>query len=277
MIWRMSMRVGGSGKMPPLRLVMLCAALAIGIPVAVGASPAAADACRVQISEVLVQPYGNGHLKLEIRGTHNFSSATKTGGRESTRFAVVDNDGIFSLAVFSARWRDAGGASVASDPVSGRATRAEVESLKRAMEMGIAYYERGLATVALARPDNLAELLRIMNSKLAIQRQTLWLLNNASDYRQSDDTVAVGSLEWINLQLTRFRFDEGRDVASQYRDLAVADGGAQVFCSDRASSAIIGRLACPPPASGANAGRLDDGICPEGLTFSPLLIPPPPP
>jgi hypothetical protein len=277
MHWRKS---SGSSCGSVLRVGALSAALAIGAAtLSLAGAAAAREACEVRLTEIRLDPYVSGGLTLHrarLVGDHNYSAATNTGGPERTRFEIIDNDGFFILAIFTARW---GMHSEARDDIANRRIpRGELLSLYRAMEMGIAYYERGRVIISERRPDNLTEVLAGIDNKIRAQRRILSELDRAGAYRASDDTVAL-DLFVVTQMTRRFRYGPGREMASQYRDVALGDG-AHGLCDRDARSPLIGRLACPlswgeigePPE--AQVSRLRDRGCPDGLTFSPVLFPP---
>ena len=268
---------GTRGRGASLRLGLLGVAVAIGAAALAGASNAkAVEPCRVEFADIRLEPYTSGDRNLvraHLSGDHNYSAATNTGGSRTTAFNIVENDGFLVLAVFSARWRDEVRAAESNGLALPRIPRGEFESLKRAIEMGIGYYERSRVVLAASDRENLPAILSSIDDKVRLQREILSYLNSAAGFRASDDTIAVPSLGWIIRQPTRFRFGVGRELASQYRDSAIGDA-LNMFCNPQAGSLVVGRLACPPPPFAQ--GR-DDGACPEGLTFSPILFPPPQP
>ena len=281
MHWRTSS--GGRGRGSALRIGAFGAALAIGAATLSWAGAATArEACEVRLTEIRVEPYVSGGLTLHrarLIGDHNYSAATNTGGTEKTGFEIIDNDGFFVQAIFTARW---GIHSEARGDISNRRIpRGELVSLYRAMEMGIAYYERGRVIISERRPDNLADVLTAIDDKLRAQRRILSELDKAGAYRASDDTIAL-DLFVVTETTSRFRFGPARELAAQYRDVALGDG-AHMLCDRDARSPLIGRLACPlawgeigePPE--AQFARLRARGCPDGLTFSPVLFPPPQP
>lgn len=99
-------------------------------------------------------------------------------------------------------------------------------------------------------------------------------LGEAEDYRAEDDAVVMTSMPWLRNEMARFRTDRDRDLWSQYRDFRIDDGAPNLMCGPEARSVVIGRLACPPnPAAGVAASRAGTP-CPEGLMFSPIVLPP---
>ncbi len=268
---------GSRGREASLRLGVLGVAVAIGAAALAGASNAkAVEPCRVEFADIRLEPYTSGEQALHrvrLIGEHNYSAAANTGGPEKAPFDIVDNDGFLILAIFAARWRDDVRAAEANGLPLPRIPRGQFESLKQAIEMGIGYYERSRVILAAGDREDLPAILSAIDGKVRLQREILSYLNNATGFRASDDTIAVPSLGWIIRQPTRFRFGPERELASQYRDHALG-GTPQLFCSSQAASHLIGRLACPPPPF---AQARDDGACPEGLTFSPILFPPPQP
>jgi len=253
------------------------ATLTIGAVLACGAGPAmAAEACRVQFTDIQLQPYVSGGRTMHrvlLTGEHNYSAASNTGGADRTRFEIVDNDGFIVMAAFAARWRNGGEGAVDVHARNVRVPRAELETLKRAVQIGQAYYIRGLERAAENPPANLPALRESVGRKQRLLDELLIVLDEASDHRAADDTVVLGSLTWFNAQMARFRIGAPESLQSQYRDVAIEGAPANRLCDAAARSAFIGRLACPAALPGSPAPAVP-APCPDGLTFSPVLFPP---
>lgn len=256
------------------------ATLTIGAVLACGAGPAmAAEACRVRFSDIQLQSYVSGGRTMHrvlLTGEHNYSAASNTGGADRTRFEIVDNDGFFVASVFAARWGDGGEGAVDRHARNVRVPRAELESLKRAVQMGQAYYIRGLERAAEDPPANFPAVREMVVRKQRFLDELLIVLDETRDYRAADDTEVLGSLTWFNSQMARFRLVGGDLLATSYRDQMIVGAPGNRLCDPAARSAVIGRLACPSALPGSPAPTTP-APCPDGLTFSPVIIPPPQP
>ena len=251
------------------------AAIATSAMVLLGAGQAAATECRVRFTDVRSESYQSGEHtldKLIVRGEHNFSTASLTGGAETTAFEIVDNDGLFTLATFVARWRNGSPGAPAANPRTIRVPRVELEALEQAMEMGEAYYARSLAVLeAMPTPrEDLPQIRVAIAAKREIIREVLTILNQASDVPSQGDTAEIHSISWLSEQADRFR--PGGDLATRYRD-SVADNAPQTLCSPTAVSAVV-RLVCEPTSGGA-ASAPARTICPQGLSIDRLIFAPP--
>lgn len=234
----------------------------------------AREACRVQFSEVALEPYQSGGrtlYRLRIRGEHNFDPATRTGGTARTRFDVTDGDGFFSIAVLTARWRGASAGDAASRTV--RVPRAEMESLRRATEVGQAYYARvGEIISTPPRPANYDAMMEQIGPKTRVLAE-LQILGDETEGDRADEIETFNFLTWLQVQMARFRSHDGGDLMSAYRDNLIEGAPPNTLCDPAAVSAIVGVLACPAPAPGARGGSGRNPVCPDGLTFSSLVIP----
>lgn len=252
------------------------AAAAVGLSALFVASPSVAgEPCRVQFTDVQLQPYQSGGrtmYRFRLQGDHNYDPATNTGGVNRTSFDIIDSDGFFVTAVFVARW--GGGPAGIAAPRSVRIQNDELKTLIRANRIGHEYYERLREIISTPpQPADYTGGMASIGRKQNLLGEIEMALGEAEDLRAADDTVAMTSLPWLRNEMARFRTDRDRDLASQYRDNRIDNGAPNLMCSPEARSVVIGRLACPPnPAAGAASSRVD-APCRDGLTFSPIVLP----
>ena len=242
------------------------AAAAVGVLMLAAAGQALASECRVRFTQILHEPYQSGGRqmhRLVLIGDHNFSVASNTGGAATTGFRIVDSDGFLTFAILTTRWSESGTRIVADSAGEVRVSRAELETLRYAMEMGRAYYSRIVEIMAIEpRPANSAEVNARATEKQALISEVLSVLGAARGYRASDDTWIVNNAR-LRQQLARF--DATGNMRSQYRDFLLNDGAPNLLCSSTAANPVIGVLAC---AGTSNA--LGRATCPDGVVFTAL-------
>lgn len=246
----------------------LVAAMGVFAAISV-ATPSAASECRVRLSDVQLEYYQSGGRQMHrvvLIGDHNYSPGTNRGQAATTEFRLVDSDGFLVFALLTTRW-SAGDLNAPVDRSRiTRVPRAKLQTLRRAVVMGQAYYARGLEIISTEpRPTNFEAMHPRIVAKQQLQSEILTVLDQASDYRASDDTVAV-DLGWLRRQLARFH----GEILSHSRDYRIGAGTAVGLCRPDAPNPVVGRLACAgAPYEGAPAP------CPDGLVIDPLVMPVP--
>lgn len=257
----MASRNSRHGWLAPIAI----AALAACLP---AASASAKEACRVEFTDVQLEPYQSGGrtmYRVKLAGEHNFNPATDNGGSAITPFSTSDGDGFLMISAFGARWLN-------GDDRSVRVPRAELRSLRSAVEMGQAYYTRLIEIIsAEPRPANYDSMLNRSEEKLALLGEILAIIDEASGYRSADDTELLGSAPWLRLQLARFRPGASERMMSQYRD-HLLDDRPMLLCDQAAANVLMGRLLCPQPVSSEGTSNAND-LCSDGMMVSAILIP----
>jgi len=229
---------------------------------------ASAKECRVRFTEITAETYNSGGRKMDrlvLKGNHSYRPASNSGGSATTAFEIVDGDGYLTIAILTSRWRSISEESGSSD--SARVSNAELQGLRQLVEMGQAYYTRGLEIISANPPENYERMRDQAIKKMRLLGEVLIALSQARDYRPSDNTVVI-DIAWFRQLLGRFGL--GGDLQAQYRDKLLNEGAPNLMCDPKAASPVVGMLAC---AGALPAPTYNKPLCPDGLSFDPALVP----